>query len=246
MRSIAPENTPRRQPLLARRIIVPLAIGLVILLAAVVLSLFVRDFVRQAIVVPVAYIVWLADLVIRSIPQSTFWAVAVVVVVLVAWRNIGSNRAALILRRPATVPILKEHSDRSVFSTRLEYIARMNDSPFAREKLAFELRLLLVKLLSHRERLSENEIERRIRVGELVAPPEAQILLTNWQTWLSVPNRVSPILQLARLWRRLWRLPIRATQPSAAMEQRLLRAIEYMETLMSGGPSGGQPEEKHE
>ena len=90
------------------------------------------------------------------------------------------------------------------------------------------------------------KIERRIRAGELVAPPEAQILLTNWQTWLSVPDGASPLQQLMRLWRRLWRLPIKAAQPSAAMEQRLLRAIEYMETLMSGGPLGGQPEEEHE
>lgn len=241
MSPLAPQQAPRR-----RRFILPLAIGLIILLGAVVLSLFVRDFVRQTIIVPVTYIAWLVDLVIRSIPQSAFWGVVVAAAILVAWRNLGSKRVGLILRRPTPAPILTENTDRSVFYTRLEHITRMNDSPFAREKLAFELRLLIVKLLSHRERLPENEIERRIRTGELVAPPEVHALLTSWQTWLNPPGGGSPVQQLERLWRRLTRAPAMTAQPNAALEQRLLRAIEYMETVMNGGPLSGQPEEEHE
>jgi hypothetical protein len=245
MSPIAPQHASQREPR-RRRFILPLAIGFIVVLGAGVLSLFVRDFVRQTIIIPVTYIAWLVDLVIRSIPQSAFWGAVVAAAILVTWRNLGSKRAGLILRRPVSAPILADNTDRSVFYTRLEYIARMYDSPFAREKLALELRLLIVKLLSHRERLPENEIERRVRTGELVTPPEVHALLTSWQTWLSPPKGGSPMQQLEGLWRRLLRAPTRATQPNAALEQRLVRAIDYMETVMNGGPLSSQPEEKHE
>jgi len=218
--------------------------AIIVLVGAVVLSLFVRDFVRQVIVVPVTYIAWLIDLVIRSIPQSAFWAVAVAVGILTAWGTLAAGRAALILRRSATVPILTEQSDRSVFSTRLDYIARMHNSSFAREKLAFELRVLIVKLLAYRERLPETEIERKIRAGEITTPPEVHALLTHWNTWLNWPRTPLPWLRLNRVWGRLRRMP----QPDAAMERQLASVVGYiesafgMETLMNGAA----PEEQHD
>ncbi len=240
----------RRIKLLGRGAV---ASGVVLLLVAVIMSLFVRDFVREAIVVPVSYLIWLVDLVLRSIPQSAFWGAVVAAAALVAWRGLGSARTRtaaqrLLHRRPTVVPVLRDHAAQSVFSTRFEYIARMNDSLFAREKLAFDLRILLVKLLSHRERLPEAEIERRIRAGEageLTTPPAVHSLLTNWQTWLSVPDAGSPVRQLTRLWQWLLRKPTKASQPNVAMEQRLTQVIEYMEILMSGGPLGSS-EEEHE
>lgn len=236
--SVSARNTAARR----RRLLVPIALGVTVLLGAVVLSLFVRDFVRQVIVLPVTYIAWLIDLVIRSIPQSAFWAVAVAVGILTAWRTLAARRAAL----TSTVPILAEQSDRSVFLSRLDYIVRMRESPFAREKLAFELRLLIIKLLVYRERLSESEIERQICTGEMVTPPEVHALLTDWQTWLNRPRVTLPRQMLDRLWGRLRRMPDKVVQPDAALERRLECAIDYMETLMSGSAKGSLPEEQHE
>lgn len=237
-----------KQPASARpRLIIILALAVLAALATAAVALGLRDFVSQAIVQPVAYIAWLAGLILRSIPQSLFWGVVVAVAVLAAWHNLGSARVALLSRRPPHAPIVADQPDRSILAAMFDDLARLRDSAFAREKVAFELRGLLVKLLAHREREPAAQIERRIRDGSLEAPPEIRALLTDWQHWLSGP----PANPWARRWQQvlvrlgLVRPDLRG--PLVSCEERLAALIAYMEQIVGGPlPPGNPSKEQHD
>ena len=240
----------------SRRLIVLIALGagIVVIIAALVLMLVVRDFVRQAIVVPLSYIAWLAGLVLNSFPQSTYWAILLAAGILVAWKSLGSPRRWF-LQRNAT-PIIAESPQLSLLAARQAQLAQINESAFAREKTANDLRELMVQVLAYQERQSSDDIEQRIRNGTLVVPPEIHALLTDWQHWFAAEPVTSWQERLRRLGRRfgLGRQPI-SSQPSqlsepSSYERKLARAIAYMETLtgshtrtLADQPASQLPEE---
>ncbi|MCL4505524.1 MAG: hypothetical protein M1434_02710 [Chloroflexi bacterium] len=230
-----------------QRIFIILAIAALVVLATGVVALGLRDFVSQVIVQPVAYILWLAGLIFRSIPQSMFWGLVVAVAILAAWRSLGLARAALFARRRPPGPTIPDQPDRSILAAMFDDLARMRDSAFAREKVAFELRGLLVKLLAYREREPAAQIERRIRDGQLVTPPEVRTLLADWQHWLSGP----PANPWARRWQRiLVRLGLGRPDPRGPLvscEERLDAVIAYMEQIVGGPvPPGNSSKEQHD
>ena len=236
---------PNRQ-----RVFIILAIALLALLATGIVALGLRDFVSQVIVQPVAYVLWLAGLILRSIPESMFWGLVVAIAVLAAWHNLGAARAALFARRRPAAPVTADQPDRSILASMFDDLARMRDSTFVREKVAFELRGLLVKLLAYREREPAAIIERRLRDGSLETPPEVSTLLADWQHWLSGP----PAGPWARRWQQiLIRLGLARPDPHGplvsyeARDARLAEVIAYMEQIVGGPlPPGNPSKEQHD
>jgi hypothetical protein len=56
----------------------------VVIVAVVVLTLCLQGVVTELLVVPLAYLAWRANLLLRSIPQWAYWSLLVAVVALVA------------------------------------------------------------------------------------------------------------------------------------------------------------------
>jgi hypothetical protein len=203
-----------------------LLLAALLLIASLVAALALRDVLRDAIVTPLAYVAWLAGLVLGSIPQSTYWILLVVVGTAVAWRSLGGRRALFGRREKAIV--VPDSAAPSRLRSQLDLLSQLGTSAFARERAAFELRGLMVALLAHEERRSVEEIEQRVRNGSLAPPPEIRALLLDWQNWLAVePERVVDSLWLrARRRFGVRQLPARQT---AALNAKITRAIDYME-----------------
>jgi hypothetical protein len=240
-----------------RRVIVLIALGagIIVIVAALVLMVVLRDFVRQAIVLPLSYVAWLAGLVLNSFPQSTYWAILLAVSILVAWKSLGVPRRLFFQRK--VTPIIAESRVLSLLAARQVQFAQLNESVFARERTAFELRALVVKVLAYQERQSSSEIEQRIRTGTLATPPEIHALLMDWQSWLA-DEPANPWERRLGRWHWLrqvrqlrWRFGPGSQQISnqpSPFERKLARAISYMETQLgshvpAGQPAGQLPEE---
>ncbi len=232
------------------RVLIALAAVLLAVVAVGVVALGLRNFVREVVVQPVAYIAWYVGLVIRSIPQSAFWGLLVAVAVLAAWRSLGPARIRFAQRR-ARGPVIPDQPDRSRLAAVYADLARMRESGFAREKVAFDLRALMVRALAYRESEPVERVERRIRDGTLEVPPDIRMLLTDWQHWLAGP----PGGPLARGWRRVLALldaqRSRDTSDAGASyetrEARLTAAIAYMEQIVGGPVPPGYPsKEQHD
>ena len=241
------------------KIIVPAAFFLLIVALALMVGL--REFVRLYIVVPVSYAAWFIDLVLRSISQSTYWAILVVIGALLAWQSVGSLRS--LIRKRTVVALVPDKVGQSRLVERRDLFSRVDDSAFARERIAFEMRSLIVQLLAYQERQSVAEIELRIRNHAISAPPDVKSLLVDWRSWLTdEPTRTPPStprqagrgqeassrsrMDIGGLFHRLrlpWRAIQRVIRPSP-FEPRLVKAITYMESISGGLYAVSAPQEE--
>ncbi|MCL5996640.1 MAG: hypothetical protein M1546_11390 [Chloroflexi bacterium] len=240
-------------------LLVPLSVIVTLLIA-----LTVQGVVRQVIIPPLSYALWLADLVIRSVAQSTFWTILVAVGFLVAVRSLfGGWRKGVLMRH--VVPAVGDRPEPSRLQQRLHDLQQLNESTFAREKVSFELRRITLDLLAYQEHQDPAEIERRVRSGALTIPSEIRALLLSWQTWLAdpeVPAVPLPGGHRGPFWQRLWprwllrrhnsRNRRQPGQPSL-YERKVARVIDYMDEQL-GSQIGGQyaiplgdkpPEDQH-
>lgn len=204
-----------------------LALALV-LLATGAIAFVLRGPVREFIVLPLAYLIWLTDLFLRSVPQAIFLALLVVLAGIIVLRGFGRTAA------PEARPAASAGARRE--STRFGYWARQFDrceeSAFASERLAMELRDLVSRILADEERLSTDEVIARVRDGSLVVPAEVRTLMTRPQAWLAA-NKVDPLARLIRRIRSLLRLQdAPGTQPD--LDAKLLVVITYIENRIGG------------
>jgi hypothetical protein len=202
-----------------------------LLLAAMLIVLAVQGMVREVVVPPLAYALWLADLVIRSVPQATFWTVLLAIGVYITLRGLvssGSGQSTAGGRSTAsgqgtTSNILqarkRENAAEPPIPSRLEQcqldMQRINESAFAREKVVFDLRHTVLDVLAYREHQEPAEIEWRVRNGSLDTPPEIRALLLSWQTWFEGrQERAGRVVWLARI---LQRLGLRRQAPAGPL-----------------------------
>ena len=232
----------------------PVIGGLALVLVALGLMLLLRDFVRQTITPPLAYLLWLFDLALRSVPQSVYWALIVAGVAVFALRSLAAGRARASADAPHVAPLvlaLAHRAPMSPLQQRVEQIAHLDTSAFAREKIAFELRALLLQVLAYRERQPAADIERRIRSGALDVPPHVRRLVVDWQSWLPGPppahavKRWLAFLRPARLaekGRRGAGDAERETWSRSGGEEVLMEVVAYLESLLG---STSMEEQQH-
>ncbi|BCX02086.1 MAG: hypothetical protein KatS3mg053_0024 [Candidatus Roseilinea sp.] len=207
-----------------------LLIAALVLIGVGVLTFALRDAVREAVVIPLAYAVWLTDLLLRSLPQSLFLAVLLIISVVIVLRGLlqaGARSGDPPLRSVAG-------SARSRLGFWARQLGNLDHSQFAREQTAQEMRSLMLKTLAHTHQLDPNEVMARLRSGTLNVPPEIEALLRNRQGWMQVeqPGSAHP---LASLWRRLCRTfqpARRMTDQAAHLNDKLKAAIDYVEAQL--------------
>lgn len=204
-----------------------LAVALV-LLATGAIAFVLRDAVREFIVLPLAYLLWLADLVLRSVPQVAFLALLVILAGVLVLRGFG--RPASPERRSATGAGVRREATR--FGYWVRQFDRCEDSAFASERLAMELRELVARILADEERLSPDEVVARVRDGSLSVPAEVRALMTRPQDWLAT-GQADPLSRLIRRICAALRLPVPPVAQSE-LDARLLGVITYIENRLGG------------
>ena len=156
-------------------------IGLVLLLT-VPLVLALRDVVREVIVIPLLYVLWMGRLLLRSLPQVLCWSVFLIVAFLLALGSLAQWEGPRRTPRAATG---RSSGQVAVWAKRIRLMAR---GGYTGWYFGRHVEKLIVAVLAYRERLSIREIRRRIKVGDLEAPPEVRayfgiVLLPSRHRW---------------------------------------------------------------
>jgi len=139
-------------------------------LLALVLLLFFRDTVVNIFVIPLLYLFWLGDLILKSIDQRYLWWFLLGVMVIIALRgllqqqrqNDTSSRVSYRQRQTQRV---------SFWSAQLR---RISSGTYPEEYSKYELRKLILFVLGYSVNLSPGEIEQRLKKGEFELPLEVQ------------------------------------------------------------------------
>jgi hypothetical protein len=168
------------------------------LLLTVILALALPDLTREAVVVPIWYVIWIGQLLFHAIPQALLWALLFTIALVVAVRSL--------LKRPQfeEKPEVEPIYTGQVYVL-LRWIQHQKERDYFKQRLAQHLGRLTLETLAHQRRLTLGEI--RPLMGSLDAPPEVRAYLEAGLT----PTPSRPGSRLSRLLHRLgWR---RATSP---------------------------------
>jgi hypothetical protein len=157
------------------------AVGLGLLLTGLLVSVL-RDVVREVIVIPLLYVLWMGRLLLRSVPQALFWFAFVIVAFFLVlgslvrgWRS-PPEPHSVGRRFPGQV---------SVWAKRIRLMAA---GGYTGWYFGQHVEKLIVTVLAYRERLNTRETRRRIRAGDLEVPPEVQayfciVLMPSRRRW---------------------------------------------------------------
>jgi hypothetical protein len=157
------------------------AVGLVLLLT-VLLVLALRDVVREVIVIPLLYVLWMGQLLLRSVPQALFWFAFVIVAFFLALGSLVRGKSP----PPEPHPVGRRFSGQvSAWAKRVRLMAA---GGYTGWYFGQHVEKLIVTVLAYRERLSTGETRRRIKAGDLEVPPEVQayfgiVLMPSRRRW---------------------------------------------------------------
>ncbi len=136
----------------------------------VVLALAMEGFVREVIVLPLFYIVWIGQLLFESIPQFILWALLVALAAVLAARSLWS---------PLVIP-RREGQEGNRAGHVGEWAGLLDQAKrddLSRWRMAQRLGQVAVEVIADRERLTTRETRRRIERGSLEVPPEIRSYL---------------------------------------------------------------------
>lgn len=195
-----------------------LLVALVLIVTAA-LTVLLRDTVREVIVIPMAYAVWMGDILLSSVPQGLLLGLLVVICLAIVIR--AGLKGDAQEEAPRAAVISGQHHSRLLFWAR--QLSRLEDSQFAVEKLATELKKIILKILSAQENLTEDEVIDAVRSGALVVPADIRTLIVRPQDWMTA--------QPANGWELIlrWLRPKRAPKTNPEQTRKVEAVIAFIE-----------------
>lgn len=155
-----------------RRLILILVL---LLLVSVLLFFWLRDVIREVIVLPISYLLFVTGIIVDTAPQLFFWLAILLIAFWIAYRSLSTRRRAVL---PPAAPVLSDTFDRNPYGGRVAFWSskvnqmRTYRSDYYRSTFHYSLARLLIELLAHRYRLTMLETEERLRSGMLEVPAE--------------------------------------------------------------------------
>ncbi len=202
-----------------------------------ILTLLFWTFVRDTIVIPVYYVVWVTGLFLNSVPQGLFAGFLAIIGLVIAFTTLTSlpRRAGGTASPPAPVQV----------DTRYQHWRRLSEnihiSRFSRNLFMSDARKLILSILAYENGINVEEVTAMIRADALDLPDGVRALfqLTDQQDELAAPVPSEPLLQRLRRVLHLGQAAVPRNPQVEALVADILNFIEYhLETTYAGN----QPE----
>jgi hypothetical protein len=148
-----------------------------LLVLAIPLMFFLEDFVRDAILLPLAYIAWLLGIIVGALPQRYFLAAVVALGVYIAIRSLGRNREDQKQRVPHAFRV---RGNLTLWADRLRLMAR---GAYSKQRFRYHLGRLALDIIAHEYRITSSELSKRIRNGDIGT--------------IEIPEDIQPYIQSA-------------------------------------------------
>jgi hypothetical protein len=201
-------NLSRRQMLL---------ILSVILLITVPLAIGMQNFIRESIVIPISYIVWIGNFVIKSIPQEVFIGILVCIGVYTGLKSLFSVKK---VEEDVKLPDEWGASSRARVNFWDLQIRLTYGSRYARSRVSQHTAKLVLDVLAHQQQINPRQVEQILIKGDIDVPPEIKAIFDYRQ--------MPPLSRRERLFNFIFRG--RETQAEAAKAQaNLKKIVDYLE-----------------
>lgn len=212
-----------------RRLYVVSAI-LLVMVTAILFSL--RDVVREVIVIPITYLVWVIGILIESTAQLFFWLAVLFIALLVAWRSIRPPKKPRdeTIYRPLTSDETLSASGRGRVAFWLTRVNTLRLGNYYHANFNEAVSRMLVDMLAYRHHLTPRQVEQAISRGSISVPPDiVEFVRKNaGQRMFVQPSLLTWIMNALREWF-LTRINREAAKTDDVLDPAVRRVIAYME-----------------
>jgi len=162
------------------------------------LTWFFWDFVRDGIVVPIYYLIWLIGLILNSIPQGVFLILLIFVCFMIALNTIFKFQYRQYSQSASRYRSMG--GGRYHFWNRL--LANLWTNSFSRDEFALEARKLILEILSYQEGVDIHRIEQMVAENKISVPASVMQLVLSRKLQFPPEKGNSVRRKIARFLRR--------------------------------------------
>lgn len=192
------------------------------------------DVIRDQVIIPIYYLVWVIGLILKSISQKVYLVLLIAGCAIIGINTLIKIRAKGLKKHPENVPYGG--------NSRYRFWARLLNysltSEFFRWDFVIEARRLIFSIFAFQEGLNPSEVEQGMANNSLSAPVIVKLL---------VKNRELPIDAPQKSWMKMWRLKIRSwfniqeTQTDQKVTGQIEEIIHFIEERLEITQNGNQP-----
>jgi hypothetical protein len=210
-------------------------IGLVsVVLVFGVLTLLYWNFIRDTIVLPIYYLLWISSHILKSIPQEAYLAFLIFASIIISINTVQSIRVKQITRSPGGNQ--PQVHTRYLHWRRL--CANLYYNWFSRNQFALEARQLLLAILAYQAEIDTSEVEAMVRDGTLCVPDSIRNLVQDKAIQDPRPTTNSTKKAILRLRRAFLRVD---SQNDPQIDSQVVEIVSFIEHCLEINHVGNRP-----
>jgi hypothetical protein len=199
----------------------------VLLMLAIPLMFLLEDFVRDAILVPLAYIAWLLGIIVGALPQRYSLAAIVALGVYIAIRSLRRNRRD---QTTTSTQAFYARGNLTLWADRLRLVAR---GAYSQQRFRYHLGRLALNVLAHEYRITPIELANRIREGEIEIPADIQPYIQSAVNARYLTRRYHfPVVDQLLTWLRSKLQSDKSSEDLQDMHREINRVITTLQTIL--------------
>jgi hypothetical protein len=193
----------------------------------------VDDFVQNFILIPIAYYVWLGNIIIKALPESCFLTLLIVLSLLLIVPSLRRGRRPIWRPRPAQT---KVEGEVTIWEQRLQLLIK---GSYTENRFAYHLGHLVLNILSYEERLPIRSVIHNLENGAFNMPNKVRNYILSGIGMGQIQRRFSLILRFQYWWKRMFHA--NKTALSTEQYEDMFATINYIESKLQI-PDSGEPD----
>lgn len=135
------------------------------------LMFLMENFIRDAVVTPVAHLAWVFGVVLDALPQSYLLAAVIAVAIYAASRSLTRDPPPLKNQKLTVAP---PEGAAAAWYRKLELATK---GTYSQQHIQQHLGQLILQVIAHEQRLLVREVTHRIETGEIEIPPDLTVYI---------------------------------------------------------------------
>jgi len=153
------------------------------------LMFLMENFIRDAVVTPLAYMAWVFGVVLDALPQSYLLAAIIAVAIYAAARSLRRDPPPLQKQRLTSAP---PEGTAAAWYRRLELTSK---GAYSQQRIQQQIGRLILQVIAHEQRLTAREVAHRIETGEIEIPVDLNVYIEA-ATYRGLPRAPSLLSRL--------------------------------------------------
>ena len=208
-------------------------IAFVVFIAVLGLAIFYQDQLKEAALVPMLYILWVGELVFKSFDQQCIWLLALVIALVL---SLSFSRRTKEPVEDYRIPAPQHFLGIGRIRFWRGQIRVGSSTVYTSGYHRSELRRLVIKTLTYREGVSDEELKEQLRSGRLNVPPEVRYIL-GLDDIRDGPDQSVDLMKRIVGW--FDQIIVRFGASKFSPDPRLEKVAEYLESLMEVDDDAG-------